>query len=290
MHDATIRKLAQTGEERLALWQRDRTAFVVSSMLAGAYVGIGIVLIFVLGSGVPPEWRKLVMAASFGIALVLVVMAGADLFTGHHLYGVLARLTQRVPRSTLAAQWAACWAGNLAGALLLAALVTIGGGAGLHDASNGLLQQVAAHKMQSPAHELFARAVLCNWLVCLALWMATRCSSEAARGIVIWWCLFAFIAAGFEHSVANMTLMALALMGPHDGALSAQGMAHNLLWVSAGNVLGGSVFVALAYWRISRLSRLPAISDGHDLAIDAEVHHVDPGAGGHAQRVGDRQA
>ena len=102
--------------------------------------------------------------------------------------------------------------------------------------------------MELPASALFARGILCNWLVCLALWMAMRVSSESAKCIVIAWCLLAFIAAGFEHSVANMTVHLLALFGPSNDAVSLFGAAHNLLWVTLGNVVGGSVFVGLAYW------------------------------------------
>src|SRR5207244_8136494 len=110
-----------------------------------------------------------------------------------------------------------------------------------------LVMKVAAAKMNGPAVALFARAILCNWLVCLAIWMSARVDSDSAKCIVIFWCLFAFIANGFEHSVANMTLLGLALAGNHPETVSVGGFAWNLLWVTLGNIVGGAVFVAGAY-------------------------------------------
>ncbi len=109
----------------------------------------------------------------------------------------------------------------------------------------------AAAKMNGSAIELLARAILCNWLVCLALWMAGRTSNDAAKCIVIFWCLFAFIASGFEHSVANMTLFSVALLGEHPESVSLAGMAHNLVWVTLGNLISGSLFMGVAYWLYS---------------------------------------
>ena len=108
--------------------------------------------------------------------------------------------------------------------------------------------RTAAYKMNSPAAELVARAVLCNWLVCLALWMAARTQSDAAKCILIFWCMLAFIASGFEHSVANMTLFSIALMGLHPETVSLSGMAYNLFWVTTGNILAGSVLMGVGYF------------------------------------------
>jgi len=104
--------------------------------------------------------------------------------------------------------------------------------------------------------DLVARATLCNWLVCLALWMAARCTSDSGRAIVIFWCLFAFISSGYEHSVANMTLLSIALLGEHPETISLAGMFHNLLWVTIGNIIGGAIFMGLGYRIASASARL----------------------------------
>jgi nitrite transporter NirC len=110
---------------------------------------------------------------------------------------------------------------------------------------------VAAYKIASDPVALLSRGALCNWLVCLALWTGARTKDDTAKCILFFWCLFAFIACGFEHSVANMTIFSVALFSPHGGAITVGGAAYNLLWVSIGNAIGGAVFMALGYWTIA---------------------------------------
>ena len=135
---------------------------------------------------------------------------------------------------------------------MLALLFAQAGGGALLFGKSAFLFDTAAAKMAAPAAALFARAVLCNWLVCLALWMAARMTSDSAKCIAIFWCLFAFIACGYEHSVANMTLLALALIGNHPDTISIAGMVHNLVWVTLGNIVSGAGFMGAAYWYVSR--------------------------------------
>ena len=248
MYAETIEGFAKVAQKKLDALHAAPAGFFVSSMLAGAYVGMGILLIFTLGSQVPLEFQKLVMGATFGIALTLVSIAGAELFTGHTMFMALRGFGGKGSMRDIAASWGMTWTGNLAGALVLVALFALGGGGGLLSAPDTLVMKVAAAKMNAPAVSLFARAILCNWLVCLALWMAARVNSDSAKCIVIFWCLLAFIACGFEHSVANMTLLSLALAGSHPETVSVGGFAWNLAWVTLGNIVGGAVFVAGAYF------------------------------------------
>ena len=221
-------------------------------MMAGAYVGLGIILIFTLGNEIDPAWRKLVMGTSFGIALTLVVFAGSDLFTGLTMYMTQGSLTGRTGWWDLVSVWVMSWVGNLVGSVLLALLFAQAGGGALLFGKSTFLFDTAAAKMAAPAAALFARAVLCNWLVCLALWMAARMTSDSAKCIAIFWCLFAFIACGYEHSVANMTLLALALIGNHPDTIGIAGMVHNLVWVTLGNIVSGAGFMGAAYWCMCR--------------------------------------
>jgi nitrite transporter NirC len=234
--------------------------FWISAMMAGAYVGLGIILIFSVGAGADPGYRPLIMGASFGIALTLVVFAGSDLFTGHTMFMSMGWFRGRVGTLDVAASWATSWLGNLVGAGLLALVFVAGGGGPIFAAKNDFLVSVAGAKMSAPALELFARAILCNWCVCLALWMAARMTSDTAKCIAIFWCLFCFIASGFEHSVANMTLFSIALLLPHPPAVSLGGMGHNLLWVTLGNIVSGAIVMGAGYWAASRpaAARLPA--------------------------------
>ncbi len=251
MFGDTIDYFAEMASAKVAALKRNPFGFFIGSMMAGAYVGFGIVLIFVVGSAADPAYQKLVMGASFGIALTLVVFAGSELFTGHTMYMPLGWLRRRVNGANLISVWFFVWIGNLVGSAGLAALFVLGGAAGLVSEPSSFLNQVVAAKMNAPIIELLARAILCNWLVTLALWMSARTSSDAGKAIVIFWALYAFIASGFEHSVANMTLFTISLLGEHPAAVSLSGMFYNLLWVTLGNLISGSLFMAVGYWLYS---------------------------------------
>jgi nitrite transporter len=273
MYQATIESFVKSAQAKLGHANSSPAGFFVASMLAGAYVGFGILLIFVLGSSVPPEWRKLVMGVSFGIALTLVVIAGAELFTGHTMFMALRRYSGQGSYGDIAKTWTITWIGNLAGSVLLAALFALGGGSGILDKPDGFLMTVAAGKMSAPWFVLLARAILCNWLVCLALWMSARVQSESAKCIVIFWCLFAFIACGFEHSIANMTVLAIAMFGNHPETVTIAGFAYNMLWVTLGNIIGGAVFVAGSYFVATHgfVPESPAASSENTYDIGARV-------------------
>ena len=228
---------------------RNPIGFWVASMMAGAYVGMGILLIFSVGQNADPSVRNLVMGASFGIALTLVVFAGSELFTGHTMYMTIGRLTGKIRSCDMFRAWGVTWAGNLAGSALLGALFVAGGGGSvLQGGGESLIHAVAAKKMSAPGIELFIRAMLCNWLVCLAIWGAARTTNDTAKCIIIFWCLFAFIATGYEHSIANMTLFSVALFSEHPETVSLVGAAYNLFWVTLGNTAAGAILMGAGYW------------------------------------------
>ncbi len=243
----TIDKFADLAKAKAEYMRKHPFGFFVASMMAGAYVGIGILLIFSVGDGIDPSARKLVMGGSFGIALTLVVFAGSELFTGHTMYMTYGLLRLRIGWADLSGVWALGWFGNLCGAFLLG-LIFVMGGSDILLQTDGLLYQVAAKKMAGVPSELIARAMLCNWLVCLALWTAARTENDVAKCILIFWCLFAFIASGFEHSVANMTIFSIALLSDHPATISFAGAAYNLVWVTLGNIISGVVFMGAGYW------------------------------------------
>ncbi len=227
--------------------------------MAGAYVGLGIILIFTLGAFVDPSIRKLVMGGTFGIALTLVVFAGSELFTGHTMFMTIGWLRGKTGGKDLARSWSMSWLGNLAGVVVLSAVYFVGHGPLLGTGAD-LLNTIAAAKMGKPALQLFALGILCNWLVCLALWMAARTENDVAKCIVIFWCLLAFIASGYEHSIANMTIFVIALLGEHPESVSLAGMGHNLLWVTLGNAVAGAMFMGFGYWKAS-----PKASSGQNV-------------------------
>jgi nitrite transporter len=248
MYHDEVTTMARAAKGKAAYLRESPFGYFVSAMLAGAYVGIGIVLIFSIGApfaAIASPALKLLMGVSFGIALTLVIFAGSELFTGNNMIMTLGVLQREVGPSALASVWTVCWIGNLAGSMLLALVVVYSGST---TGAAAFVEKVSVAKMTAPAMELFLRAILCNWLVCLAIWTSARAKSDTAKCILIFWCLFAFIACGFEHSIANMTLLSLALFSQHGPEVTWMGFGNNMLYVTAGNILGGAVFVGGAYW------------------------------------------
>lgn len=247
MYLESVRGISRTARLKLEYLRRSFISYMVSSILAGTYIGIGVVLIFSVGAPLAETntvFLKTLMGASFGIALTLVVFAGAELFTGNNMFMTVGLLQREISIGGLARVWFFSWAGNLIGSLLLAYLV-VTSGALSHAAT--FIEKVSLAKMTLPAFQLFWRGVLCNWLVCLALWSSSRTSSDTAKCILIFWCLFAFISCGYEHSIANMTLLSMSLFSPHSGMISWFGFLRNLFYVTMGNIIGGSFFVGALY-------------------------------------------
>lgn len=257
----TTYEFAALARVKVVSLRENPAGFCIGSMMAGAYVGIGILLIFSVGQNVDPSLRNLVMGCSFGIALTLVVFAGSELFTGYAMYMTHGLLTRATTLGDLLRCWVVTWLGNLAGCIALGILFVAGGGGDVLGQGDALLHAVAAKKMNAPALELVARAMLCNWLVCLALWMSARTKSDVAKCVFIFWCLFAFIASGFEHSVANMTIFSVALLSDHPESVSFAGAAWNLLWVTIGNVLSGAGIMGLGYWIVAGRPRQKPAAD-----------------------------
>jgi nitrite transporter NirC len=227
--------------------------YTLQAMLAGAYVGVAVVLLASvagpLAAGGSPA-TKLVQGAVFGIALTLVVFAGAELFTGNNMTMLIGWLRGGVRGRDALLVNVASLVGNFVGAVLFAGMVHATGvldavaKKGGKPAGDGLIKTLVTNKMHATDGQLFWRAVLCNMLVCLGLWMAMRTKSDAAKLIVLFWALLAFIASGFEHSVANMTVFSLAIM---HGDAGWSDLFHNLLFTVPGNIVGGALLVALPY-------------------------------------------
>ena len=253
MYEKTIEKFSNQAAQKVATLQQRPIALLVGGLMAGAYIGIGIVLIMTLGTDSPLELRKLVMGATFAIALALVIFAGAELFTGYTMYMTFGVLQQRVKVAQAIKICIIIWLANLVGAIVLAGLYKLGGGMLLENTETAL-HTIAYKKMNASASHLFFNGILCNWLVCLAIWMAARMTGDAAKCFAIFWCLFAFIASGYEHSIANMSIFSLVLMGPESHGITLSGAGHNLLWVTLGNTVSGVLFMGFGYWFSSSFS------------------------------------
>ncbi len=266
MYTETVQAFGEQAAAKLDGQRRSILSHFVRSMLAGMYVGAAIVLIFTIGgslTGPAAEFRRLLMGVCFGGALTIVIFAGSELFTGSTLVLPLGVATRKVTWKDLLSNWTWTWLGNLAGSVLIAVLVIR---SGLLDADvaafkniNKFVLELVETKMNLPWEQLLWRSVLANWLVCLGVWMAVRVKSEAARILLIFWCMFTFITSGFEHSIANMTALTLGLLLPHDAYnISWVGFAYNLGLSTFGNIIGGTFFVGGMYWIGSPNARVQA--------------------------------
>lgn len=253
MYSEALEHLVKLARQKLEAMNRHFLRYFAHAMLAGSYVGLAVVLMLSVGAplfAARSPATTLVMGASFGLALTLVVFAGAELFTGNNMYFTVGALARETTWLDALRNWIVVFAGNLAGALAFAGLI-VGSGIFAHVDAGHLLLALAAKKMHLGFGELFFRGILCNWFVCLALWTATKAKSESAKLILLWWMLFGFIASGYEHSVANMTLLSLALWLPHPDTITLAGWFHNLVPVTLGNIAGGGLFVGGAYWFVN---------------------------------------
>ena len=259
MYSREIDKLSHSAEAKTELLNTSKTRFLVSAMLGSFFVSLGIMLIYSIGGIMHHAGQgtyKIVMGLTFGVALSLVIMAGGDLFSSNAMFGAVGAIEKAISWKDACKLWIASWIGNLFGGILGAVLfVQAGLASGKSDYIGEFIVNNVAVKMATPASELFLRGILCNVLVCLAAWLSYKLKEETARILMIWWCLFTFITAGFEHSVANMGFLAMGLMLPHPETVSLAGYAHNILWVSLGNFIGGVFFVGLPYLYITRTKK-----------------------------------
>jgi nitrite transporter NirC len=244
--------------------------YLLSSMLAGAHIGVAVVLLIMASAplaAASSPFAKLVQGLVFGVALTLVVFAGSELSTGNMMtmaHGIARRRTG-IPAAALVI--ALSFVGNLLGSALFGWLVhesgVLGSGAAPGKAAPGsaLLSTIIRAKIGESDAQLFFRGVLCNFLVCLAVWMAARTTADGAKLAVLFWGLLAFICSGFEHVVANMTGFSLALLEHTPGA-TAGAFAHNLLLVGLGNLVGGMLLVGAAYGVLGRPVPDPGAANG----------------------------
>lgn len=250
MPTVTIESTSKTAKIKVERLEGSLFRYLLLSALAGAYVGFGVELAFSVAApfkaaGSPAF--KMVLGASFGIALTLVIFAGSELFTGNNMFMMISALKGKSTWSQLGKLWFWSYVGNFIGSVIFAWIIVQ---SGIFSKSPHLdmLQAVAAAKMNAPLWKLFWLGVLCNWLVCLAIWTSSRTTNDMAKLGLIFWCLYAFVASGFEHSIANMTILTLGILTPHPDSISLMGMIWNLIPVTLGNIVGGAGFVGMAYW------------------------------------------
>lgn len=221
------------------------TPMVLLGILAGIFIGFGglgnTIISQTLGN-LDPGVAKFAGAAVFPVGLMLVVIAGAELFTGNNLM-TIALMNKKITASQMFRNWGIVWVANLIGSVALAFIVFYGGVLGGDAATKAIA--IAESKATLDVMTLILRGILCNVLVVLAVWMAASAQDVISKLFACWFPIMLFVLCGFEHSVANMYFIPVGMLL---GAKVAMGqLFYNLIFVTIGNIIGGAIIVPLLY-------------------------------------------
>lgn len=255
MYGEDFSKLLALSKKKLNFLNNNKKGYLISAVLAGLFVGFGIMLAFTVGgtlNEVQSPFTKVVMGLSFSVALSLIIFAGAELFTGNNLVMASGYLGEEVKIKGVLRVWIISYLGNFLGSILAAFLYYA---SGLWRGTSGeYIATTAMSKINVLPNELFIRGILCNTLVCLAVWCSYRMKEESGKILLMSLCIYVFVAVGFEHSIANMTLLIIGYLVPY-GNVTLVGILYNLFIVTLGNIVGGVCFVAIPYYMISRIKK-----------------------------------
>ncbi|MFV0438398.1 MAG: formate/nitrite family transporter [Desulfopila sp.] len=265
MDDKGPRTIAETVAETVGVAKATSPWFslFVLGIMAGAYIGFGGLfsasVTFDLAPYVGAGLKKLIGGGAFSIGLMLVVIAGAELFTGNNLM-VSSVITGRTTWGKVFAAWGLVYVANFIGSIILALLFYFSGLWKTGDGALGLMAVETAYaKVHLSFSEAFVRAIGCNWMVCLAVWMAMASRQTIGKIFAIFFPIMGFVAIGFEHCVANMYFIPTGIFLSKWAGLTPAGLdvstitwgtflINNLIPVTIGNIIGGTVFVGLGYW------------------------------------------
>jgi formate transporter len=225
---------------------------IVAGFLAGAYIAFGALLAITVSSGMDPEiWGTLptfFTGAVFALGLILVIIAGSELLTGNMALVPLAAYSGRVPVRRLFENFGWVMLGNLLGSLFVAYFLAVQSGVVTAELQLERLTDIAMAKgVEETEWQIFLRALGCNWLVCLAVWMALAAEDVAGKVLAIFFPIMAFVAMGFDHVVANMFFLPAAIFADVPGIGWGDAL-HNWVFAFLGNLVGAAIFVAGAYW------------------------------------------
>lgn len=261
--------LEKVSDSGIAKAEGKTLRLLIWALLAGAYIAFGaqasqMVSFNLLADPDSLGVGRLVSAAVFPVGLMMVVLCGAELFTGNCLM-IIGVLDRKIRISGMLRNWVLVYLGNFLGALLVVALMK---STGLWGTGSGLLGasviKTAQAKVQLSFGQAFVRGILCNWLVCLAVWMSTGARETVSKIFAIWFCIGLFVISGFEHSIANMYFIPAGIAAAADSGLAQLAgcdvsvltvgnfLVKNLLPVTLGNILGGGLFVGMVYWFTGR--------------------------------------
>ena len=233
--------------------------FLISGMLAGAYIGIGVVLMVSVAGPLAASGdglTKLVSGAVFGCALTMTIFGTVDLATSAMMQLPVAIFMRALKLSRASAALGFIFVANFIGSAVFAGLIVASGVLHSNAPAGAMIADILAAKAHEGPIELFTRGILCNVLVCLAIFMGMRVQSEVARIILTFIAITPFVSSGFEHVIANMTTYVIGFLTSDPNA-TLIAFSSNMLWVGLGNLVGGGAIVGLGYWLIGNSPRVP---------------------------------
>jgi nitrite transporter NirC len=254
METEALLKVEQLALKKVKIYKQSRLRYLSRSMLASMFIGFGVIVAFKTGNYFYLEHSPFtypMAAITFGAAIILISYGGGDLFTGNTFYYTYAALRKKMGWPLAVKLWIMSYAGNILGAVVFALLIYA---TGLFDDSsvNGFLLSVVDKKMSTPTMQLFFRGILCNWLVCLAFFVPMAFKEDGAKMFAMMLFVFCFFISGYEHSIANMCTFAIALVLDHPGTISMDGVLHNLIPVTLGNLVGGGPLMGYMYYYVNK--------------------------------------
>lgn len=240
--------------KKLSIYEKSSFIYLLRSILASMFIGFGVIVAFKTGNFFYLEQSPFtypMAAVTFGAAIILIAYGGGDLFTGNTFYYTYAALKKKMRWGQVGKLWTFSYVGNIIGAAIFALLIYATGL--FNDQSvNGFLIEVAKNKTLAPTSELFFRAILCNWLVCLAFFVPMTLKGDGPKLFTMVLFVFCFFISGYEHSIANMCTFAVSLVLGHPDSVTFGGIVHNLIPVTIGNLIGGSIFMGGMYYYVNK--------------------------------------
>lgn len=245
------------GADKVRRTVREPSRLLLAAVAAGVYIAMGGTLSLVAGFGFPeaaggnPALQKLLAGATFPIGLILVVVLGAELFTGNNAVLMPGYLERDFPLRHVLANWGIVYVGNFIGAVGFTWLLVYCAGLTAAEPWHGAIIGIGVAKTSMPWWMVFVKGIGANWFVCLGVWLALSGHNLLEKAFGCWLPVMAFVALGYEHCIANMFYLPLALM---EGApvSVADCLWRNLLPSTLGNIAGGAIFVGMMQWRLFR--------------------------------------
>jgi nitrite transporter len=253
-----VQKAAETGSHKITLLAMDPVRYLLRSILAGMYLSVVVFVYWSLMNNLHENaYGKIVASGFFGVGLAMIVLTNTELFTSNNLYLAISSYEGTTTWRQTLLLWIVCYIGNLGGAIVVAGLLYVAGSIDELPPDHALYIG-AEHKVHEAAMVIFSRGVLANWIVCLAVRIALRCHEEIAKIVVLLLVVFIFLYVGGEHSIANMGTFTIALMG--HSPITPGDAAYNLLFATAGNIVGGVLLIGLPFAYINP----PGVSEAGD--------------------------